>query len=298
MSAEEGESVPLHAGCLIELAATEVQHSEPAPSARVGVRLRSVRALSFGLAPATPSSTVGAAPQQLSSSPAESRKKKRSKLEVAVQQISELKEKLAQRAPGKRAAEPASACPNCQVLTDSAAHSEALHRRQHTYLKKQLDVRNETMEEQTIQHARALQELQAKHSKEIAAWQTKHDKKVAALDCKLDHAKLERIRLEKDSKELATTTSIASREAAKALSNERKLNEQLLSTSTADKIKIAELNTMIAELEVKVKTLEVTLDEVDRECEMSESEDEGQLRAESDDEISATAKKVRCCRAS
>ena len=203
---------------------------------RIGIRLGTVRTLSFGVAPACPAVAVA---EHQRPSPAQ-RKKKRTKLELAEAEISELKEKLLQHRWSGRSAQQA-ACADCQVLKESAAHSEALHKRQHTYIKRQLDESKAQMVAMAAQHEEGEAELTAKHEKEVAARQAKHDKKIAALEHKLDMGKIENIKLGKDAKMAATSAAIASREAAKELAAERKVNAELTKAAAVDKKNINEL---------------------------------------------------------
>ena len=214
----------------------------------------------------------------------ESRAKKRTKLEMAEAKVWELQKELAQRAPANRRAEPV-ACPRCQTLRESFDHAEALHKRHYNYVKRQLNESKDKAAAVAIEHQEALAEVGVKHAKEIAAMITKHKKKVAGYEHKLDHNKLNIVWLEKESKEAAVTSASTIRTLTKDLSNERKLNEELVSAAVDDKDKIAEQKGAIDKLTKEISDYKESLDEVARECDLflhEAGEEESEARQENE----------------
>ena len=243
---------------------------------RVGVRLRNVRALSFGEAPSTPPRPTQPVAQQRSR-PGDSRKSKRTKLEMAEATIEALREQLTrQNQPARKPAEPI-ACARCQALTEGHHHSEALHKRQHTYVKRQLDESKEKMLVMITEHEEALVALQAAHEKDCALKENKHHKKVTSLEYKLDLAKIDNNKFTKAAHGTATAAAIAAREAAKELAKANQLNAQLTATAARDKSDILNLKDDIAELK---KTLQEIQDE------LPDDDDNDEVEAEEEAEHS------------
>ena len=249
-------------------------HSEPR-RLRIGVRLRSARSLSFGVAPGSPQVDRGEAEQQKCIEPPSSRRVKRSKLEMAEAEIAELKGKLKEKRPGGRAStsseRSASECIHCKVIKESFQHGEALYRRQLKHMKGQY----ESSKEKAVELARQHEDDLKARDKDILIRQGKHDKKVEILEYKLDVAKVENNRVVKEAKENATKASIASKEASKELARTRALNEKLVAAATRDKIEIGELRDKIVELRDEISRLSSTLEDI---------EDEFPIQLSSDDE--------------
>ena len=261
-----------------ELAGVEGHHQpaiievERRPT-RIGVRLASVRSLSFGLAP-----VVASKGQHITSPKSPSRKKKRTKLDLAEAEIHALKLKLEaqQRRPSGKPAENVT-CARCAELQDSHSHSEALHRRQHKYIKRQLEHSESQLAILKEAHGKKISELETEREKERAAREQKFSKKVSALEHKLNFASLEHNKMSKEMREATTAAAIASRETAKELANLRLLNEKLTSASARDKSSLLELKQMVADRDQELQEIKDESpsdsddDDVDEDAEEEES---------------------------
>ena len=152
-----------------------------------------------------------------------------------------------------------------------------MHRRQHKYIKRQLEHSESQLAIIKEAHGKKISELETEREKERAAREQKFSKKVSALEHKLNFASLEHNKMSKEMREATTAAAIASRETAKELANLRLLNEKLTSASARDKSSLLELKQMVADRDQELQEIKDELwsdsddDAVDEDAEEEES---------------------------
>ena len=238
----------------------EESEQEPQDSMlRVGVRLRSVRALSFGL---DSGFRKVAAPRPRATPPEpEPRRVKRTKLELALAEVAELKSEMQQqRARGSvRAAARVEACPHCPDLQEQLRRRTA----ERAYWQRQHGIIEEKVTEGKELHAAELEAMEKKHEK-------KQEKALAAAGRTLDYARDDIARLKGEKSKLADdlrTMTRTMKDYMRELGQEKNLNKKLMDTELA-------LQAEVAELRGRVDKLEKYKAEIEREMQSSDEDEE------------------------
>lgn len=240
-----------------------IEESEQQPQdsmLRVGVRLRSVRALSFGL---DAGFRKVAAPRPRATTPPEPepRRVKRTKLELALAEVAELKSEMQQqRARGSaRAAARVEACPHCPDLQEQLRRRTA----ERAYWQRQHGIIEEKVTEGKELHAAELEAMEKKHEK-------KQEKALLAAGRTLDYARDDIARLKGEKSKLADdlrTMTRTMKDYMRELGQEKNLNKKLMDTELA-------LQAEVAELRGRVDKLEKYKAEIEREMQSSDEDEE------------------------